>query len=122
MRRGVFYPFPQGVGDFVRYYLGRSPTVTKEFVADDAVIAQFRKYLDQQHIKFTEPGHSGERRVAEVGDQARGVHYGIWLERRLQGRTAERSAAREGRRSDPAGQSALSQRAQDRRRTPSRAT
>ena len=55
LRRGVFYPFPQGVGDFVRYYLGEKPTISKDFVADDAVMAQFRKYLDQQHIKFTEP-------------------------------------------------------------------
>ena len=55
LRRGVFYPFPQGVGDFVRYYLGEKPVISKDFVADDAVMAQFRKYLDQQHIKFTEP-------------------------------------------------------------------
>jgi carboxyl-terminal processing protease len=55
LRRGVFYPFPQGVGDFVRFYLGEKPEVTKEFVADDAVLIQFRKFLDQQHIKFTEP-------------------------------------------------------------------
>jgi carboxyl-terminal processing protease len=55
LRRGVFYPFPQGVGDFVRFYLGTKPEITKEFVADDAVLTDFRKYLDQQHIKFTEP-------------------------------------------------------------------
>ena len=55
MRRGVLYPFPQGVGDFIRYYLGKRPEVTKEFVVDDSVIAELRKYLDQQHIKFTEP-------------------------------------------------------------------
>jgi carboxyl-terminal processing protease len=55
LRRGVFYPFPQGVGDFARFYLGEKPEVTKDFVADDAVLNQFRKYLDQQHIKFTEP-------------------------------------------------------------------
>jgi carboxyl-terminal processing protease len=55
LRRGVFYPFPQGVGDFVRHYLGEKPNISKDFVADDAVINDFRKYLDQQHIKFTEP-------------------------------------------------------------------
>ncbi len=53
-RRGVFYPFPQGVGDFVRFYLGEKPAITKDFVADDAVLDQFRKFLDKQHIKFTE--------------------------------------------------------------------
>jgi carboxyl-terminal processing protease len=53
-RRGVFYPLPQGVGDFARYYLGARPDVTKDFVADDAVIQQLRKYLNEQHISFTE--------------------------------------------------------------------
>ena len=80
LRRGVFYPFPQGVGDFVRYYLGEKPEITKDFVADDAVMAQFRKYLDQQHIKFTEPDIQDNLRLAEVEDQARGVHHGIRLE------------------------------------------
>ncbi len=53
-RRGAFYPLPQGVGDFVRYYLGEKPDVTKDFVVDDAVIAQFRKYLADQHIQASE--------------------------------------------------------------------
>lgn len=54
LRRGVFYPFPQGVGDFGRFYLGEKPEITKDFVADEAVLGQFRKYLDHEHIKFTE--------------------------------------------------------------------
>ncbi len=53
-RRGAFYPLPQGVGDFVRYYLGTRPDVTKDFVTDDAVIQQFRKYLGEQHIQVPE--------------------------------------------------------------------
>lgn len=53
-RRGVFYPLPQGVGDFVRYYLGEKPDVTKDFVVDDTVIAQLRKYLGEQHIQVSE--------------------------------------------------------------------
>jgi carboxyl-terminal processing protease len=51
-RRGVFYPVPQGVGDFVRYYLGTRPEITKDFVADDGVIAQLQKYLTDQKIPF----------------------------------------------------------------------
>jgi carboxyl-terminal processing protease len=54
LRRGVFYPVASGVGDFVRFYLGSRPDITKEFVPDDAVIAQLRKFLDQQHVKYTE--------------------------------------------------------------------
>jgi len=52
--RGVLYPSPAGVGDFARYYLGEKPQVTKDFEVDDAVLAQFRKYLTEQHIPFTE--------------------------------------------------------------------
>ena len=53
-RRGVFYSQQQGVGDFTRFYLGEKPTITKDFVSNEEVIAQFKKYLDQQKIKYTE--------------------------------------------------------------------
>jgi carboxyl-terminal processing protease len=53
-RRGVLYPSSQTVGDFVQFYLGSRPTITKDFEADDSVIAQFRKYLTDQHIQFTD--------------------------------------------------------------------
>lgn len=53
LRRNVFYPFPQGVGDFTRFYLGEKPAVTKDFEPDDAVIGDFKKFLDQEHIQFT---------------------------------------------------------------------
>jgi carboxyl-terminal processing protease len=56
-RRGVVYPAslpPQGVGDFVRFYLSGRPDVTKEFAVDDAVIAQVRKFLGQKHIEVTD--------------------------------------------------------------------
>jgi carboxyl-terminal processing protease len=53
-RRGVFYSQQQGVGDFTRFYLGEKPDITKDFVVNDAVVAQFRKYLDQQKIKYTD--------------------------------------------------------------------
>jgi carboxyl-terminal processing protease len=54
MARGVFYPVPQGVGDFVRSYLGTKPTVTKDFAVDDAIIAQLQKFLDNQHVNYTQ--------------------------------------------------------------------
>lgn len=55
LARGVFFPTSQGVGDFVRYYLGTKPAVTKDFVADDQVLAQFQKFLDTQHVNYTQP-------------------------------------------------------------------
>jgi carboxyl-terminal processing protease len=54
-RRGVFYATPQGVGDFTRFYLSAKPDVSKDFVVDEQVINDFRKYLSNQHIKYTEP-------------------------------------------------------------------
>ncbi len=51
--RGVLYPLPSGVGDFARYYLGKKPQITKDFTVDDAVLADFQKYLTEQHIPFT---------------------------------------------------------------------
>lgn len=54
MARGVFFPTSQGVGDFVRYYLGTKPMVTKDFTADDAVLTQFQKFLDKQRVEYTQ--------------------------------------------------------------------
>jgi len=54
LRRGVFYLDPHGVGDFAPFYLGAKPEVTKEFNVDDAVLSRFRKFLDQQGIKYTD--------------------------------------------------------------------
>lgn len=54
LRRGVFYLDPQGVGDFTRYYLGERPDVTKDFVVNEDVIGEFRKYLDKEKIKYTD--------------------------------------------------------------------
>ncbi len=54
--RGVLYPAslpPQGVGDFVRFYLGENKDISQNFEVNDAVIAQLKKYLDQQHIDVT---------------------------------------------------------------------
>src|ERR1700733_1662121 len=53
-RRSVLYPSSQTVGDFVQFYLGTRPTITEDFQVDDSVLERFRKYLDQQHIQYTQ--------------------------------------------------------------------
>ena len=53
-RRGVFYPFAQGVGDFARFYLADKPTINRDFAPDDAVLARLRKFLADHQIPFTE--------------------------------------------------------------------
>ena len=55
-RHNVFYPYqnPLSVGGFTTSYLGTKPDVTRSFQADDAVMAQFRKYLDTLGVKYTD--------------------------------------------------------------------
>jgi carboxyl-terminal processing protease len=55
LRSDVFFPFEAGVGGFTRYFLGTKPTITKQFEADDAVMAEFRAYLSKHNIRYTEP-------------------------------------------------------------------
>ena len=53
-RYDVFYPFEIGIGGFARYYLSLSRPVTRDFVADDQVIQELRRYLDKKGVSFTE--------------------------------------------------------------------
>ena len=53
--RDVFFRYEAGVGGFTRHFLGTKPEITKNFAADDAVLAEFRRYLDKQNIRYTEP-------------------------------------------------------------------
>jgi carboxyl-terminal processing protease len=54
LRARIFLPYEIGVGDFATYYLAEKPVITKDFAVDDAVMADFRKFLDKQKISFTE--------------------------------------------------------------------
>ena len=49
---GHFLPVPAGRGRFRALLSRPKPEVTKDFVVDDAVIAQLRKYLAEQHIRL----------------------------------------------------------------------
>jgi carboxyl-terminal processing protease len=55
LRADVLYPFETSVGGFTRHYLGTRPAITKDFEADDAVIADFRKFLASHKVRYTEP-------------------------------------------------------------------
>ncbi len=52
--REALYRYEAGVGGFTRYYLGQKPEITKDFVADDTVIYELRRYLDKEDIRYTE--------------------------------------------------------------------
>jgi carboxyl-terminal processing protease len=86
LARGVFYPFPQSVGDFARFYLGTKPDVTKDFQVDASVIEQLKKYLDQQDIKYSAadiqdnlPWLKWEIK-REVFTSVFGLNEGYWVE------------------------------------------
>ncbi len=53
-RRRVLLPYEVGVGDFVTYYLGEKPAVTKDFTVDDAVMNDFRRFLEKEKVTYTE--------------------------------------------------------------------
>ena len=54
LRRDVFFPYQGGVGSFTTAYLGTKPVVTKDFVVDDGVMAQFRRVLDKESVAYTD--------------------------------------------------------------------
>jgi carboxyl-terminal processing protease len=54
LRHEVFFGYQGGVGGFTTYFLGSKPEVTKEFVANDAVMKSFRAYLDKQKVPYTD--------------------------------------------------------------------
>jgi carboxyl-terminal processing protease len=55
LRADVFFPFETSVGGFTRHYLGTRPAVTKDFEADDAVMTDFRKFLANKNVRYSEP-------------------------------------------------------------------
>ncbi|MGB7847841.1 MAG: S41 family peptidase [Candidatus Acidiferrum sp.] len=54
-RNDVFFPAEQGVGSFIRHFLGTKPVITHNFEVDDKVVKEFRDYLTKHNIRYTEP-------------------------------------------------------------------
>ena len=54
-RDDVFFPFESSVGGFARHYLGTRPTITKDFEANETVLSEFRKFLANKNVRYTEP-------------------------------------------------------------------
>jgi carboxyl-terminal processing protease len=55
LRADVFFPLETSVGGFTRHYLGTRPTITKDFSADDAVMRNFREFLTNKNVHYSEP-------------------------------------------------------------------
>src|SRR5437868_4211951 len=51
LRADVFFAVAS-VGGFTRHYLGTRPTITREFFADQAVLADFRKFLASKNVHY----------------------------------------------------------------------
>jgi carboxyl-terminal processing protease len=54
LRRDVFFPYQGGVGSFTTSFLGTKPEISRDFSVTDSVLAQFRRHLDKENIKYTE--------------------------------------------------------------------
>jgi len=52
-RRGVFFPFEGGVGDFTRYFLGTRPDIPSGWHPTDATVHAFEQYLDKEKVPYT---------------------------------------------------------------------
>lgn len=48
----VFFSYENSVGGFTRHYLGTRSTISKDFEADDAVMADFRKFLAGRNVRY----------------------------------------------------------------------
>jgi carboxyl-terminal processing protease len=57
----ILYPTAEGVGRFTRHFLASHPAVKETFVADNAVIAKFREFLDAQKMPYSEEQFAANR-------------------------------------------------------------
>jgi carboxyl-terminal processing protease len=57
----ILYPTTEGVGRFTRHFLASHPTIKETFVADNAVVAKFREFLDAQKVPYTEEQFAANR-------------------------------------------------------------
>jgi len=53
-RKLVFFRFDPGVGDFAKRYLARHPEVPRDFEATAEVVDEFRLFLNEKNIRYTE--------------------------------------------------------------------
>ena len=63
--------------NFASHYLANR-TVDKNFQVDDAVMNEFRQFLNSQQISFTEQDLSGRFRLAQGKHQGRYLHHPVW--------------------------------------------
>jgi carboxyl-terminal processing protease len=57
----IIYRTSEGVGRFTRHFLASQPVIKETFVADNAVIAKFREFLDAQKVPYSEEEFSANR-------------------------------------------------------------
>ena len=103
LRRDVFFPYSEGGVGELHHLVSRAPSrrSREDFVADDEVMADFRKYLDKEERHLHRGGHHRQPRLDQARDQEGSVHLRVRPDGRLQGGARRRSAGRKGRRSLP---------------------
>ena len=81
--------------NFAKHYV-INHKVDKQFEVDDAVMQEFRKFLDEQKVPFTEADLAQNMRLDEVEHQGRAVHQRIRPAGRHEGPRRDRSGSGEG--------------------------
>ena len=69
---------------FATHYLANR-TVTKDFVVDDAVMAEFKKVPDRRTDCLHRPGLRSRDRLGEGQHQGRDIYFAVWSDRRSEG-------------------------------------
>jgi carboxyl-terminal processing protease len=84
--RNILFPSEYGVGLFTRYFMGKRPTITKDFTVDDSVMKQFYAFLAQQNIHYTPEEMQNnldwikDQIKREIFTSAIGLHAGFRVE------------------------------------------
>ncbi|MBI4467302.1 MAG: S41 family peptidase [Acidobacteria bacterium] len=55
LQKLIIYPWEVGIGDFAKRYVARHEEVPQNFEVDEAVLDEFRRYLDERDVRFGEP-------------------------------------------------------------------
>ncbi|MDA2913701.1 S41 family peptidase [Acidobacteriia bacterium AH_259_A11_L15] len=50
----IIYPWEVGIGDFAKRYIANHPNITEDFQLDESVLNEFRRYLTERNVRFTE--------------------------------------------------------------------
>ncbi len=55
VRQLIIYPWEVGIGDFAKRYIAEHPDIPDNFRVGEQVLNEFRRFLDERNVPYTEP-------------------------------------------------------------------